>query len=291
MSKRSLKLSCQGCKTAKNAQKQKGWTNEKLAREVPVATSTISKFFSGYVDKETFVNICTILEIDHEDVVDLTASQNTESTEQIVADIRQKCQFSIIQKCGIMRVLNIKQFPIGINHIYTTVNILEKITNKQRKSIDELTKEVSANHFERLKLPKVDPKRVPGLKAVTDYDKLIVLGKPGSGKTTFLRHLAVQCISGSIFNNYLPIFIPLKDFANPNAKIGLFNYICEELSNENVNDSEVIRLFEGGGILLLLDGLDEVQQEYDNRILKDIRDIYHRFPNNKFILTCRNAAK
>ena len=209
--------------------------------EVQVSSSTISNFFSGCVDKENFVKICTILEINPENVADLSESHNSESIEQLVADMGQRCQSSIIQKCGIMRVLDM-QYPMGINHIYTTVNILEKITNKQRKSIDQLTKEVSADHFRSLGLSKVDQERVPGLEAITKHDKLMVLGKPEAGKTTFLRHLAVQCISGSIFNNYLPIFIPLKHFANPNAKIGLFNYICEELSNDKVNDSEVIRV-------------------------------------------------
>ncbi|MBE9224725.1 NACHT domain-containing NTPase [Phormidium sp. LEGE 05292] len=291
MSKRSLRLSDQGSKTAQIALNLKGWTKEKLAIEAQLSNATIYNFFSSKpVDKENFMKLCNILQIESEVVADLSELENAESIEELVVNVRQRCQSSIIQKCGIMRILDM-QYSIEVNHIYTTVNILEKITNKQRKSIDELTKEFSVNYFERLGLPKVAQERVPGLEAVTKYDKLMVLGKPGAGKTTFLRYLATQCISGNIFNNYVPMFIYLKDFANPDVKIGLLDYIGKELSNNHIDNNQIVRLFELGRILLLLDGLDEVRQEYDRRVLKEIRDISQRFPNNKFILTCRIAAK
>jgi predicted NACHT family NTPase len=60
---------------------------------------------------------------------------------------------------------------------------------------------------------------VPGLQAVQQYSKLIVFGKPGAGKTTFLKYLAIQCMDDHVQKNRFPVFIILKDFAeNPNSR-------------------------------------------------------------------------
>ena len=42
----------------------------------------------------------------------------------------------------------------------------------------------------------------------------VILGKPGTGKTTFLKHLALQCYQASQPLEYFPIFISLRNFAN-----------------------------------------------------------------------------
>ncbi|WP_223280320.1 NACHT domain-containing protein [Nostoc sp. PA-18-2419] len=291
MSKRSSQLSTEGYKIAQKALESKAWTKEFLAGELELSSGTIHNFFARKpVEKENFAKICGLLEIATQEVIDLSEFQNQELIDKLVADIRQKSHNSIIQRCGTMKVLDMT-YPIEINHIYTTVNILDKITGRQRKSIDELTQKFERNNFDRLGLPQVVEKRVPGLEAVKKYEKLLVLGKPGSGKTTFLKHLAIQCISERIFSNYLPIFLSLKEFADTDVKLKLLDYICQQLADDRVDNNSVISLFESGRILLLLDGLDEVQQQADNHVIREIRDFSQRFSMNRFVLTCRIAAK
>jgi len=63
------------------------------------------------------------------------------------------------------------------------------------------------------------------LKAVATYSKL--MSKPGSGKTTFLQHIAMQCNQGELLPERIPIFIRLKNFAGmPEVgRFSLLNYI------------------------------------------------------------------
>jgi predicted NACHT family NTPase len=56
----------------------------------------------------------------------------------------------------------------------------------------------------------VRERRIPGLEAVEKHRRLMVLGKPGAGKTTFLKYLAMQCITGGYAADKVPFFVTLK---------------------------------------------------------------------------------
>jgi predicted NACHT family NTPase len=140
-----------------------------------------------------------------------------------------------------MKVLDMNQ-PIeltGERGIYTNVNILEKITGRRRLDIAELLQNCNPEDFERFGLNRVSEKRVPGLEAVQRYSKLMVLGKPGAGKTTFLKYLAMQCIEGQFQANRVPLFITLKDFAEAPKQPDVLEYIAQQLSVCGVTDISI----------------------------------------------------
>ncbi len=213
------------------------------------------------------------------------ASKPAINIEFLVQQAREMVRADIQERCGTMRVLDMNH-PIGLDDIYTHVNILETITGRRRKPIAELLQDCNAYDWERFGLGKRTEERVPGLKAVEKYSKLTILGKPGAGKTTFLKYLAIQCIEGKILGHRLPIFITLKDFAEAANQPNLLEYIAQ--FNRDLFLQEI---FQQGKALVLLDGLDEVREEDSKRILKEIRDCSHQFRENHFIMTCRIAAR
>ncbi|AFY83692.1 NACHT domain-containing protein [Oscillatoria acuminata] len=202
----------------------------------------------------------------------------------LVEEVREMVRADIQDRCDTMRVLDMAD-PIGLDDIYTHVNILETITGRRRKRINELLQHCNAEDFERFALGKIIEARVPGLEAIAKYSKLIILGKPGAGKTTFLKHLAIQCLNRKFLGNRIPIFITLKDFAEAANHPSLLQYIAQ--SHNCVSLSEIIHQ---GQALVLLDGLDEVREEDSHRILNQIRDFSTDFRDNHFVLTCRIAA-
>jgi predicted NACHT family NTPase len=210
-----------------------------------------------------------------------------------VKEVREKVKPDIQERCGTMRVLDMPQ-PIELNDIYTNVNILEQITGRRRKEIAELLQEFNSNNFEYFGLRRSPEELLPGLDAVKKHPKLIVLGKQGAGKTTFLKYLAIQCIEGKFQAERVPIFVTLKDFAQALRKLRLLEYIsqqfvdCEVVREDTTSLSE--ELLRHGRGLVLLDGLDEVREEDKNRVFKEIRDFSDRFRDNHFVMTCRIAA-
>lgn len=208
-----------------------------------------------------------------------------------VQEVRLYGHASIQQRCGIMRVLNMSQ-PLKLNDIYTNVNVLKKISGRRRLEVADLLKTSVSDKFERPQLGRIATERMNGLEAVKKYDKLIVLGKPGSGKTTFLKHVALQCSSGELQANRVPIFITLKDFAETQHQPSLLEYITEQLSKEaGANTLVAEQLLSQGQMLILLDGLDEVRETDSHRVMKSVRNFAAQFHSNHFVIACRIAAQ
>ncbi|MEA5580872.1 NACHT domain-containing NTPase [Nodularia harveyana UHCC-0300] len=181
----------------------------------------------------------------------------------------------------------------GKQGIYTNVNILQEITGRRRLKVAELMQTCDHYDFERPGLSGVKQKRVSGLEVVKSHSKLMVLGKPGAGKSTFLKYLAMQCIEGRFQANRVPLFITLKDFAEAPKQPAILKFIAEQLSSCGITDASttVEKLLKQGKALVLLDGLDEVREEDTKRTLLQIRDFSDQFHTNQFVITCRIAAK
>lgn len=150
------------------------------------------------------------------------------------------------------------------------------------KKKEDYQKEVALKEFEKYKnriieLCRSDP-------------KYIILGKPGSGKTTFLKFLVLQALDGKTEKKPIPIFITLKDFADANTS--LIDFIVRQFSNCDFPDPVlfITKMLETGRCLVLLDGLDEVPQIHEEYVIKEIRELSDKYNKNQYLLSCRIAA-
>ncbi len=301
MAKPSLCASQQGIQAAKQALTKAGWTQKHLSILVSSSRQPITNFFKGVaIAQPIFLEICDRLNLDWQQIADFSQVVTTSESfpadpfddlNVVVQDLRSKIHSSIQEQCGTMRVLDMSH-PIGVEDIYTHVNILEQISGYQRKKIAQLLQEYNLEEFDRLGLGKVTQERIPGLEAVQKYHKLIILGKPGAGKTTFLKYLAIQCDRGNFAADRLPIFVTLKDFAEAPDQPSLLEYILGYYAPLVAQDGQrqaIQQIIQYGRALILLDGLDEVRQEDSDRVLKEIRNLSQHH-NNHFVMTCRLAA-
>jgi predicted NACHT family NTPase len=156
----------------------------------------------------------------------------------------------------------------------------------------ELLKHCGVEEFDRLEFAHAQTKRRSGLEAVDEFDKLMLLGKPGAGKTTFLKRLAVLCNAATFQGHRVPIFITLKDFEDSSSKPNLLIYISQRLKELGISRSqEIEQILNQGRCFLLLDGLDEVSERKSKQMLREIQAFSDRFSQNAFVISCRIAAK
>jgi predicted NACHT family NTPase len=309
MANRGIKASPEGIEKAKEALIRNNLNQTVLAEELELSRSTVSNFFNGKpVDRINFEEICKKLGLDWREIVakppsepdpqvvqEAHSSLASEDVDALVQELRQRCHNKIQSQCGTLRMLNVPQ-PIEVDHLYVEVNILEKPTSCIPLEISQLPSvfNVDTGEFDRFGLGEVRQKRVAALEAVNNFPKLMMLGKPGSGKTTFLKHLAIKCNKGEFFKDKLPIFVGLKNFAedaNDSDDFSLVNYISQCLANCNVSTEEVEKLLLKSKALILLDGLDEVPSELLKKVLKEIRRLADNYYNNNLVITCRIAAQ
>lgn len=234
---------------------------------------------------------------------EINNSQN--DIDALVKNIKNKRDEIIKFQCGKLHTLYTRD--IEINKIYTDVNILENLTNERWLEISDLVKifkpgKVNSEKFDRLGWSKtlVRKSGLEVLEVVEKSQNLMLLGKPGSGKTTFLKRLAIKCNDNEdkFLSDRLPIFITLKQLSDDenldNKNFDFLDYFFTKELLGICEKEELEKILSCGKALILLDGLDEVvPAKKAKQLAKYIQYFANssRYYQNKFIISCRIAAQ
>ncbi|WP_414563757.1 MULTISPECIES: NACHT domain-containing protein [unclassified Anabaena] len=300
MTSQGLRASPEGIKAAKTALTDKTLSQHKLAVALGITRQPVSKFFAGEpVSRSCFVQICQQLGLSWQKVVSIPDDETSEITVKhkfnnvdinaLVQKVRQQRQDKITDQCGTLQLLDIAPV-IPINNIYTDISVCEEISSQQWLNIADLAPEFShkSNIHSLTEINNLN--KLPGLEAVSRYSKLMVLGKPGSGKTIFLQYLATECNKGEFQPKRISIFIRLQEFAEDtqdDGELSLVKYITQEFISSGIEEKATATILTEGKALILLDGLDEVPSAYVNQMNREIRRFTQTYYKNQFVISCR----
>lgn len=183
--------------------------------------------------------------------------------------------------------------PIPLDGIFTDIYILEKTLASRRYNLETL-KQCESTLYGH------DVKRNNGIELVKQPNskRLFILGKPGAGKTTFLKYITLQAVKGELPKT--PIFISLHEWsrATVTAESGrkveatLMQFIVQQFDICHFPEAEkfVEFLLEKGDAIVLFDGLDEVNSAHNNRIITEVKNFCNKYTKAQCLITCRIAA-
>jgi HEAT repeat protein len=142
---------------------------------------------------------------------------------------------------------------------------------------------------------------LPPEEALRKFNRIAVLGDPGAGKTTMLRHLAFRSARGELVGGLvLPVYVELRRFVDSHFE-DLLDFTSDEW-NERYGFVDARPYLDqelsAGRSALLLDGLDEVlggdtadaATAAYNRVSNEIDRLAIRFPKAPIAVTCRRAG-
>ncbi len=211
----------------------------------------------------------------------------TQQAIDLFIPIARKYFENYAKRHGEFKILGMNQ-PLSIESVYTQVNFHPDAILAYQ-SLD--------NHLKAFQDRKSrNDDRRAGMEVANTHQYLMILGGPGTGKTTFLRKVGLEAIKqshGEYVHSSIPVFLELRSFQwKASENIDLEAIIAKEFEHCGLLAATELtrKLLERGKLLILFDGLDEVPPEFLKQMTTAIKNLVDRYDKNRFIASCRIAA-
>ncbi|MST69749.1 NACHT domain-containing protein [Mogibacterium kristiansenii] len=116
---------------------------------------------------------------------------------------------------------------------------------------------------------------------------ILISGTGGLGKSMMMRHLLLDSISTYEEGSQLPVFIPLKDYADTYENLSDYVYEKFESLCGDGDAAKYEDLLRTGRFLLLFDGLDEIKSDYRKKFEHDLEIFADKYSENMFVISSR----
>lgn len=138
-----------------------------------------------------------------------------------------------------------------------------------------------------------DVDQVEASQTISQHRRLMILGPPGSGKSMLLRHVALSCIGNNYFigdEQLLPVFVELNRMNAVDKSIEEYLQEILRLNDFPKAGSFIHESLKKGRLILLFDGLDEVNTDKREFVVRRIVDFVDEFEKCRVLITCRSAV-
>ena len=116
---------------------------------------------------------------------------------------------------------------------------------------------------------------------------IVIQGTGGIGKSMLLTHLFLSSAEKYKLSGRLPILISLKDYKEDTAGIIELAWNAVKEYDPSMPQKHIIRMLEEKRIILLLDGLDEIQSSLRDAFNKDLDAFIKAYSGNTVFITSR----
>ena len=124
-------------------------------------------------------------------------------------------------------------------------------------------------------------------KLIEHSNYVLLSGNGGVGKSMMMRHLLLDCVNRYEEVGLLPIFLELRSYAESSDSLADYAYHVFTKHSGNKDRTEFDEMLKQGDILLLCDGLDEVQSDYRNRFQQKLEEFVSAFSESVIVISSR----
>ncbi|MDJ0708056.1 MAG: NACHT domain-containing protein [Leptolyngbyaceae cyanobacterium MO_188.B28] len=141
-----------------------------------------------------------------------------------------------------------------------------------------------------------DIEQIDAYEALAAHRRLMVKGPPGSGKSMLLKHIALTYGSERLVElPEWPVVVLLELYRVSDDELTeekLIQALIEAFERNAFPNADrfVRQSLDNGTLMLLLDGLDEVNSAARSTVSRVIRDLLDRYEDCRAIITCRTAV-
>jgi len=215
-------------------------------------------------------------------------------TEEAIVRAAQQYIQEYKNKYNNLQVLGMQE-KVNLESLYTTI----KLFDKKRVLRGDLGKAYDNPETHGFWF-KGDKQKQTGIEVANKNKYLVVLGKPGSGKSVFLRKIGLEALKGEQLQlqpSCIPVLIELKNYSA--HKIDFPEVITQKFKSCGFLRAEEFtqKALEQGRLLILLDGVDEVRSDkFDDvtkaidQATKTIENFVEQYQQNYYIISYRTAA-
>lgn len=137
-----------------------------------------------------------------------------------------------------------------------------------------------------------DTNQIDTWRAISEYGRLMIVGAPGSGKSMLVRHLALLLAENGLLEptHIVPVVLDLNRLND--SELGLEQMLVQVFQfNDFPHADQFVDLsLKQGTLMLLFDGLDEVNSQSRAAVVKRIQDFLAEFKETPAVITCRKAV-
>ncbi|MEM9217464.1 MAG: NACHT domain-containing protein [Cyanobacteria bacterium P01_F01_bin.150] len=136
---------------------------------------------------------------------------------------------------------------------------------------------------------------IDAYEAIANCRRLMVVGEPGSGKSVLLKHMAWSYGLGKLdwlSDRPVVILLDLYRLSDPDLdEATLIQALVDTFDRNQFPNAEqfVSQALDSSSLMLLLDGLDEVNSEVRVHVVQVIRDMLKKHRDCRIVITCRTA--
>ncbi len=241
-----------------------------------------------------------------ENLPDPEAARRKEAREKYLRRLRQRCNVLPLAAMGGEEAGGDE---VTLDRVYVELDTRTRVPVGEKQGSQRDIERQSAGR------PEQEDRPLSALEATIQNQRLVLLGDPGGGKSTFVRQLAAWLAAAQLGEallpagwpaNTLPLLVALRELAPVLAALDLSGASEREISHRMAGAvhshwrtqlqemgaedfaPELERALDAGDVLLIFDGLDEVPERLRQRVRQAMQGVRSTYPKaQRIVVTCR----